>query len=61
MLIRSDLIDFWIEIRALSCIIGYLRNILNEQKRMDFRPDSDLYITECSPVGIFGVFSIKTI
>ncbi|CAF3910431.1 unnamed protein product, partial [Rotaria sp. Silwood2] len=36
--------------KALLCIIGYIRNILNEQKRSDFKPESDLFISECSPI-----------
>lgn len=36
--------------RALLCIIGYARNVLSEQKRSDFKPDTDLFITERSAV-----------
>jgi hypothetical protein len=43
-------------LRALLCIIGYIRNILNEQKKSDFKPESDLFISECSPVcGFVGI------
>ncbi|CAF3592417.1 unnamed protein product, partial [Rotaria sordida] len=45
----EDLINIGID-KALLCIIGFVRNILNEQKRSDFKPESDLFISECSPI-----------
>jgi hypothetical protein len=44
--------------RALLCIIGYIRNIVNEQKKSDFKPESDLFITECSPVNLFSLMNL---
>jgi hypothetical protein len=44
--------------RALLCIIGYIRNIVNEQKKSDFKPESDLFITECSPVSLFSLMNL---
>jgi len=45
----EDLINIGVD-KALLCIVGYVRNILNEQKRSDFKPESDLYISECSQI-----------
>ncbi|CAF1431371.1 unnamed protein product [Didymodactylos carnosus] len=36
--------------KSLSCIVGFIRFILNEQKRSDFKPETDPLITECSNV-----------
>ncbi|CAF3434137.1 unnamed protein product [Rotaria sp. Silwood1] len=45
----EELINIGVD-KALLCMIGYVRNILNEQKRSDFKPESDLFISECSPI-----------
>ena len=50
--------SIFVACRALLCIVGYVRNILNEQKRSDFKPESDLYISECSQVCWKDIFSL---
>ncbi|CAF0753538.1 unnamed protein product [Adineta ricciae] len=55
----EELINVGVD-KSLSCIIGYARNILNEQKRSDFKPESDLSIYECSPICKRVVRSIDT-
>ncbi|CAF1151500.1 unnamed protein product, partial [Didymodactylos carnosus] len=45
----EELINIGID-KSLSCMIGYIRIMLNEQKRSDFRPETDPLITECSNV-----------